>query len=159
MDLIHCLRKRWAEHDIVIVPGATKAVITAFEDRHGIRLPTDFHNYISTVDGMGDIGTTDNDLFCFFPLSDLVSIAEFVPDRANMFAEASRYFVFADHSISLPSFAIKVNSDSSAGGPVASVYSDGGALAVEDCFDSFGDFLRSYLEDPNGTSAIFPRGL
>lgn len=156
MDLIQRLLARWAEHDIVIRSGVTDASITAFEARHNVKLPPDFRAYISTVDGMGEIGTTDEDLFCFFSLSDLVSIAENVPDRAAKFDDAHRYFIFADHSISLPSFAIRLTDDPATGCPVAAVFTDGGALEVEDFFNSFTDFLRSYLDDPNGTSATFP---
>lgn len=157
MDLIQRLLKRWTEHDIAIRDGATDTLIDGFETSHGVTLPSDFRDYISTVDGMGEIGTTDNDLFCFFSLSDLVSIADYVPDRAGRFDDAHQYFLFADHSISLPSFAIRLASDSSVGGAVAAVFTDEGALEVEDFFDTFTDFLRSYLDDPDGTSATFPR--
>ena len=159
MDLMKRLVARWTEHDIAIRSGATDSAIFGFEARHRVSLPADFREYISTVDGMGEIGTTDNDLFCFFALTDLVSIAENVPDRAAKFDDAGRYFIFADHSISLPSFAIRLTDDPAIGCPVAAVFTDSGALDVEIFFESFTDFLRSYLDDPNGTGATFPHSV
>ena len=130
--------------------------IVTFQTRNGVVLPRDMAEYFSAINGMGELGTTDDDLFCFFRLQDLASIADRVPDRASRFHDAHRYFIFADHSISLPSYAIRLHSGDSDANPVASVYTDGGALEVEDFFESFSDFVRHYLDDPNGTCVTFP---
>ncbi len=159
MDLMRRLIERWAEHHLAIRRGASATSIEAFEKRHRVLLPADLREYLSTVDGMDGVGTTDDDLFSFFSLSDFQTIAERAPDRAAKLEDAHRYFIFADHSIALPSFAIRLTEDSKAGCPIASVYTDAGTLEVEDIFDSFTDFVRSYLDDPHGTSVMFPRNV
>ena len=106
---------------------------------------------------MGERGTTDNDVFSFWQLSDVESIAQYLPDRSHRLSNASRYFIVADHSIGLPSFAVLLPATSDDPSPVASVFTDSGALKLENCFDSFTDFLRSYMDDPIETNATIPR--
>jgi hypothetical protein len=115
--------------------------------------------YFLTVNGMGPLNVVDDDLFNFLPLQDLITIAEQLPDRCSKFAEASNYFIFADHSIGLPSYAIRLSSNANDANPVASVFSDFGALEVEVFFDSFSDFVNHYLDDPHGTSASLPKSV
>ena len=158
MDLMQRLIARWTEHGISIPTGASDADIAAFESRTQSILPADLRAYFATVNGMGERGTTDNDFFSFWQLSDIESIAEFVPDRSERIPDASRYFIIADHSISLPSFAIRLAHNPADPSPIASVVTDNLALELEDVFDSFTDFLRSYLDNPDETSATFPSG-
>jgi hypothetical protein len=65
--------------------------------------------------------------------------------------------MFADHSVGLPSFAIRLSHEPDSPTPVAGIYSDFGALEVEDFFDSFGAFLDCYLDDPDTARAAIPR--
>ena len=118
--------------------------------------PDPFDSLFDSLNGMGDRGTCDDDFFCFWALADVESISEHLPDRCSRFADASHYFIIADHSISLPSYAIRLSADSSAANPVASLFADSGAIAVEDYFESFTDFVLHYLDDPVETSAAFP---
>ena len=159
MDLMQRLIARWTEHGIAIRSGASDADISNFESRFHCTMPADLRHYFETVNGMGELGTTDDDLFSFWRLSDVQSVAQYVPDRADRLPNASRYLIIADHSIGLPSFAIRISATPNAPSPVASLFTDRGALELEDTFDSFTGFLRSYLDDPNETSAAFPRGV
>ena len=157
MDLMPRLIARWTEHEIAIPSGASAADISDFESRSHCVMPDDLRRYFATVNGMGERGTTDNDFFSFWQLSDVESVARYVPDRSHRLPNASRYFIVADHSIGLPSFAVLLPTASGDPSPVASVFTDSGALELEHCFDSFTHFLRSYIDDPIETSATIPR--
>ena len=148
MNLIHQLVSKWVDEGIDIRGGVDLEAIQIFENHHNVVLPADFRNYFTAVDGMGERHTSDNGFFGFWRFQDLVSISDDLPDRAKSFEHSHRYFLFADHSISLPAFAIRLSDDRAAPTPVARVFSDFGALDVEDFFDSFTDFVNVYLVEP-----------
>ena len=157
MDQITRLIARWKAHGIDCLAGVPRAEVEAFEALRNVILPPDMRAYFLAVNGMGQLGMCDEDLFSFWPLQQLITIAEDLPDRSARFPESSHYFMFADHSISLPTFAIRLSANLAEPNPVASVFSDFGAFEVENFFDSFTDFLNHYLDDPLKTSTIFPR--
>ena len=157
MNAIARLVERWKSTGIACPPGVAPADIAAFEDRYHVDLPSDLREYFLTVNGMDPSDRCDDDLFSFFPLQEVATIAERLPDRCSKFAEASNYFMFADHSIALPTYAIRLSSNPDDPNPVASVYSDFGAIEVEVFFNSFTDFVNHYLDDPRGTAAALPR--
>ncbi|MCH7989053.1 MAG: SMI1/KNR4 family protein [Planctomycetes bacterium] len=159
MNQIQQLIARWTVHGIKCPPGASLDDIAAFESRHNVRLPHDLRSYFLAVNGTGERHTLDDDLFCFWPLSDVISIAEDLPDRCSGLAHASRYFIIADHSICLPSYAIRLSADPAAANPVASVFVDPNTLAVEDMFESFTDFVQHYLDDPFETGGALPSNI
>lgn len=159
MDLSQRLIDRWTSHGISCPPGVSPSQISAFESRHNVQLPPDLRSYFLAVNGMGERGTCDDDFFSFWQLSDVISIADELPDRSSRFADSSYYFQIADHSICLPSYAIRLSADPADANPVASVYADRGALAVEDIFESFTDFVQHYLDDPFRTGAALPSNI
>lgn len=157
MNAISRLTTKWKSHGIVCPEGVSPSLIAAFEDRHHVVVPADMREYFLAVNGMGPRQTIyDNDFFSFWPLQDVITIAEDLPDRCSKFAESPAYFMFADHSISLPTYAIRLSSNPCDANPVASVYSDFGAFAVEDFFHSFTDFVSHYLDDP-WSAVVHPR--
>src|SRR5579871_3998086 len=99
MYSISRLTAKWNAHGIQCPAGVAPAVVAAFEDRNRVIVPFDMREYFLAVNGMGPLNVVDDDLFNFLPLQDLITIAEQLPDRCSKFAEASNYFVFADHSI------------------------------------------------------------
>jgi hypothetical protein len=157
MDQILRMMAHWRSHGIECPAGVSPDRIAAFESCHDVLLPTDLRVYFAAVNGMGDLGTCDNDLFHFLQIDNITTIAAFVPDRCSLFQDAERYFIIADHSISLPSYAIRLSSNLADQNPVASVFTDRGALQVEDFFGSFTDFVTHYLDHPVETSVTFPR--
>jgi hypothetical protein len=157
MDQITRLISRWTSHGISCPAGVHVADIHTFEVRHNVNLPSDMRAYFLAVNGMGERGTCDDDFFSFWPLQDLITIAEDLPDRSSRFPDASRYFMFADHSISLPRFAIRLSANVTEPNSVASVFADFGAFEAENFFDSFTDFVNHYLDDPVETSVSLPR--
>ena len=151
MDQIQQLIARWTAHGIKCPPGASPDDIAGFESRNKVRLPHDLRSYFLAVNGTGDRDTVDDDWFCFWQLSEVISIAEYLPDRCLRFAHASHYFIIADHSLCLPSYAIRLSADPADTNPVASVFIDPNTLEVEDLFESFTDFVQHYMDDPIGT--------
>jgi len=156
MNNINRLIERWNKHGITCPPGARIVDVEAFERSHDVILPSDMRAYFLAVNGMGEHGMCDDDLFSFWSLQNLVTIAEDLPDRCSGFPDAPRCFMFADHSIGLPTFAIRLSADAEAPSPVASVFSDFGAFKVQYFFGSFTDFVNHYLDDPVGTSCALP---
>ncbi len=150
------LMERWQADGIECPPGVMSADIEVFERRHNVVLPPDMRTYFLKVNGMGEYGTCDDNFFSFWPLQELISIADRLPDRSSGFSDASRCFMFADHSVALPTFAIRLASDPNASTPVASVFSDFGAFKVQYFFDSFTDFVNHYLANPFETSLVLP---
>jgi hypothetical protein len=155
--------------------------IAEFESRHNVLLPQDFRTYFHTVNGMGTAGgtdidprglrrfflgsgnagsdtTVDDDWFSFWRFEDVVCVAEDLPDRIAQFPDANRYFMFADHSIGLPTFAIKLSPNPTLPTPIASVFADQRELFGEDVYDSFTDFVQHYLDDPMD-AAILPSNI
>lgn len=153
---INLLIERWQSQGITCPPGVTIADMEAFERRHYIVLPPDMRTYFLTINGMGERGTCDDDFFSFWPLQELITIADYLPDRSSGFPDASKCFMFADHSIALPTFAIRLSSDPNVSTPVASVFADFGAFKVQYFFDSFTDFVNHYLADPFETCCVLP---
>ncbi|MGQ0634632.1 MAG: SMI1/KNR4 family protein [Planctomycetaceae bacterium] len=154
-SLLSRLMAKWKSHGIECPAGISPADIAAFEQRHFVVLPADMREYFLTVNGMGERGACDNDLFSFWPLQSLISIAEDLPDRCSKFAESSIYFMFADHSVALPTYAIRLSSNPDNANPIVSVFADFGAFEVEVVFGSFTDFVSHYLDNPIDTSAAY----
>ena len=136
--------------------GASATDLSEFESQYSVKLPTDFRQYLLTVNGMGEQGTCDNDFFSFWQLSDVRTIAEYMaeylPDGANDFPDSSHFFLFADHSIFCPAFAIRVSQDDSTPNLIASVFAGGDGVEVESAFYSFTDFVEYYLRNPLGAT-------
>src|SRR5262245_13384609 len=108
------LRAHWSAQGVKLPNGVSHEQIEQFESKHGARLPNDLRGYLLELDGMGPADLIplfgwDDDLFRFFPLHEIEPATErFHPDQ--FLAEQAAYFVFADYSISLPTFAIRLTS-------------------------------------------------
>lgn len=154
MNRIERLISKWRAAGLELPAGASRIELEAFEQRFQVRLPADFRDYIAAADGMGEYEFLDERVFLlrFWALREVCSIATLWPDRAHRFADAHSYFIFADHSIGLSYFAIRLCSDPDAVAPIARIYADVGALEVTIDFKSFSHFVDSYLHDPLATS-------
>ena len=154
------VRDRWVSSGVLVRPGLPEERISAFEHRYGVRLPEDLRRFYSLMDGMGD-GDSDEAWISFWPLSEVGSVPEKlsdfrgIPDYGGIevsLPDASSYFVFADHSIWVHVYAVRLSSDPAGPGPV--VWIAGG-----DCWKqmsaSFAEFLGKYEESP--CSVLFPR--
>jgi SMI1 / KNR4 family (SUKH-1) len=152
MDL-ELIRRRWQALGLPVRGGLSPKALQDFERRHHVRLPADLESFYRYMDGI-EFGSTDEALFCFWPLSQvgpvLEKLAEFrgIPDYGGIEAslpEAASYFLFADHSIWVYVYAIRLSADPTAPAPVLWI-ADGQTWAP--LAASFQDFLERYAADP-----------
>jgi hypothetical protein len=153
------IRDRWVSSGVVVRPGLPTEQISAFEHRYGVLLPEELRQFYGLMDGMGD-GETDEELISFWPLSEVGSVPEKlsdfrgIPDYGGIEAslpDASSYFVFADHSIWVHVYAVRLGPDPAGSGPVVWI---GGKDCWEQITASFAEFLRRYEESPR--CVLFP---
>ena len=156
MTLANQLVSRWLDDGIAVDSGVSPAVVDDFQQTHNVTLPDDFLDYLLAVNGMGEPFVCDDNMFSFWPIQQIESIVDHFPDRTIGVRDAQRYFMFADHSISLPTYAIKLSNDKSAPTPIATVFFDFGAFDLEDFCDSFTEFVKLYLDNPAHLSACLP---
>ena len=107
------LRAHWFAQGLEPPPGVTEDRLRGFETRFGVSLPADLREYFLHVDGTGVPFKWDDDLFNFRPLGEFESIGDLEivvehPSRQIILDDPSLHFVFADHSIWLPAYAIRL---------------------------------------------------
>jgi SMI1 / KNR4 family (SUKH-1) len=144
------LREKWVFEGAQIRPGARPEVISAFESRYGIALPSDLRCFYRIVDGM-DRWYSDKDMLEFLHLDAVKSVPEElihfrgIPDYgniANTLPNAERYFVIADFMLSSNVFAIRLSDDASKETPVVVICGDSHTQIA----DSFTEFGEIYLQ-------------
>jgi hypothetical protein len=147
------IRRRWLSLGIVVRPGLSETQLQAFEQRHGVRLPAELRAFYRFMDGM-EYGCMDEALHCFWPLSEVAAVpgrlsgCRGIPDYGGIesaLPDAESYYVFADHSIWLCLFAIRLSADPVHSAAVLCI-GDGRTWAV--VAPSFGVFLERYMADP-----------
>jgi hypothetical protein len=145
------LRVYWTARGVRFNPGVSEDVLRDFEARYGVELPADLRGYFAVLDGMNPSQDAnsfgmDDDLFRFWPLSEVERASDFYhPDR---FLEDQRsFFLFADYSISLPTYAIRLASEGKGDSTVIAIYSDRRKYETTAVADSFGGFVKRYLAD------------
>ncbi|HJQ79921.1 MAG TPA: SMI1/KNR4 family protein [Lacipirellulaceae bacterium] len=140
------LVERWRIDGVEIPAPVDQRMIEKFESENEVRFPADMRAYFLTVNGMGTRGESDQHFFCFWPLEDVQSIAKYTTNVSYLQRGPSDYFLFADHSIDVVSFAIHLSNDQAIWTPVVRTYWKDDDL--ETVCDSFTDFLKVYLADP-----------
>ncbi len=150
-EILQSLIDRWASHKLKCPLGVTTADVAEFESKYSVRMPSDLRHYFLQIDGMGGEGIVDNDFFSFWQLRNVRRVSEERAKLAMEYPEAAHYFLFADHSILLPAFAIRLSDDSRAT-PVALVWFEPGSIIIQDAFHSFSNFVACYLRDPVGAT-------
>lgn len=152
MDL-ELIRRRWQELGVPVRAGVSPETLRGFERSNGVRLPHDVERFYRCMDGM-EYGSTDEALYCFWPLSQVGPVPEKltgfrgIPDYGGIesaLPEAKSYFVFADHSIWVHVYAIRLSADPAAPAPVMWI-ANGQTWAP--LAESFGEFLERYAADP-----------
>jgi cell wall assembly regulator SMI1 len=138
------LRAHWHAQGIKLPPGVSEDRLKDFETRFGVALPTDLREYFLHVDGLSEPFQWDQDLFNFYPLSEVESIS----DLEIMIEDKSSYFVIADHSIWLPAFAIRLAPSATGPHPVIAIETDNkGGYGSTVVANSFSEFVERYLSD------------
>jgi hypothetical protein len=109
--------------------------------------------YFLCVNGMGGLLNADgsilwdDDLFRFWPLEELVCVAE---SYANLpIQDPTSFFIFADHSVMLPAFAIHLYPAAADANEVIAFLRHAGnaQYSASVVARSFVEFVESYLRD------------
>ena len=104
-----------------------------------MRLPEDLAEYFRTVDGMDD-GEYDEHQFRFWPIAELQPAAEYLPEQNE--AAYDGYYVFADYSIWVHFYAVRLSSKCNE----VVLVGEGAPIQVA---ASFKDFLQRSLREPD----------
>lgn len=140
------LEAHWKTQGIKPPAGVSEGRLREFENRFSITLPPDLRGYFLRVNGMGSRSESDDDWFSFWPIEDVVRASEEYEDQ--FIEDQASYFVFADHSICLPAYAIRLASSESFLHPVIAIYSDQREYRTSIVARSFSEFVERYLSDP-----------
>lgn len=151
MELLSRVVEYWKSQGVQPNPPGASAEIDEFATRHGLSLPEEFRAFYEYCDGSYGM---DEALNTFWPLSEIdtvpATLSDFcgIPDYSAIsrhLPNAHNYFVFADHSIWVCVYAIRLTEDSNAANPVI-VINDG--RSYDTVADSFTAFWNKYLAMP-----------
>jgi hypothetical protein len=131
-----------------VPPGVTFAEIEA---KHGVAFP-DMRAYFLDVDGMGSRAESDKDWFFFWPLRDVISLAD--EFEARFTDDQSSYYSFSDYSLCLPAFAVRLDRSERGDNPVIAVFSDNKTYSTNVVARSFGGFIEMYLGDTESRDCL-----
>lgn len=92
------LIKFWSSQGVSIAGGVTEEEIQRFESKYQLQICREFRVYLADVNGMLETDSCDSNMFCFWPLSKLKSVAEECPNLKGTKGHEN-YFVFADYMI------------------------------------------------------------
>jgi SMI1/KNR4 family protein SUKH-1 len=143
------LRAKWAKSGILAAGGAGQSQIAGFEKRYGVVLPEDIRAYFANINGtkVGRLGMDDDDLIGFWHLDQVRTFAE--EDIADL-ADAARTFAFADQSICVYTYVVRLCGDATAPTPVIAAVGSSNVTVSP----SFLDFIERYIRGDR--SAIYP---
>jgi hypothetical protein len=117
-----------------------------------VTLPADMRGYLLHIDGMGSRDESDHDWFSFWALGEIVRASD---EHEDQFIEdQSSYFLFADHSICLPAYAIRMTTSGTGPHPVIAIYSDRREYSTSCVARSFSEFVERYLANETSRSDL-----
>ena len=138
------LTVHWLAQGLSVRPGVTPEAIALFEARRSVLFPDDLREYLEMANGTGRYTDMDDNLFRFWSIEEFTPLREEYPD-ATCFEEPAAYFLFADHSINCPAYAIRLSKDRAAGTPILAIYSDNREYCSHPVVDSFSSFVKEYF--------------
>lgn len=147
---IYKLREIWEKEGILFPEPATMEDITFFSANNGLLLPPDIVAYFTGVNGTSS--TYDEMFFRFFSLAEFKTVKDElgnwggIPDYRNIvrLLDDHQYcFIFADHSIHLMTYAIRLYSSPSETNEIYVICGEVFAKIA----DSFTEFIALYLRD------------
>jgi hypothetical protein len=156
---LQAIRRHWQSLGVRIREGVSDQDIAGFEQRYAVRLPEAVRRFYQFIDGM-DYGSCDEELISFWPLSEVAPVPQKVapfrgiPDYGGIessLPEANSYFAFADHSLWVYVYAVRLSADPAFSAPVVSI---AGGNCWQPLASSFVEFLQRYGADPR--SVLFP---
>jgi hypothetical protein len=143
------LKAHWLAQGLQLPPGVLEVHLQQFEMHFGVTLPDDMREYFLDVNGMGGVLTHDDrlnwddDLFRFWPLQEVQRMSDSQRYEDLKIADRFSYFIFADHSVVLPAYAIRL--DSVRTGAHTVIAYEGGQHEASIVALSFSEFAERYL--------------
>jgi hypothetical protein len=147
------LKAHWLVQGINPSPGVSEGRLREFESRYGVAFPADMRGYQLHVDGTGSRSESDYDWFSFWPLGEIVRASDQY-DEEQLVEDQSSYFVFADHSICLPAYAIRLTPSGGGPNPVIAITGHRGNYSTSVVARSFGEFIERYLANETSRSDL-----
>jgi hypothetical protein len=138
------LKACWLAQGLVVRPGVSTGAIQTFEARYQVRLPEDLRDYFAVVNGTGQYSYVDDNGFCFWSLEEMKPLSEQWPGESFVQGPDS-CFLFADHLIWCPAYAIRLSPKSAADGEVLAIYSDNMKFDAHRVVNSFTQFVEEYF--------------
>jgi len=154
MSFIDRLARHWGLESVTPDPRSTRDAIAAFERRFGVNLHPDVRAFYERFNGLHEM---DSDLNRFWPIDEIDTVPAIVETYggipnfsgiANRLPNASQYFAFADHSIWVYVYALRLTDDPNSGSSVAWIAD---ANTFDILTDTFSGFWELYLSDPAHT--------
>jgi hypothetical protein len=146
------LRAHSLAQDIQSPPGVLEVHLQQFEMHFGVALPDDMRNYFLHMNGMGGLLNIennlfwDNDLFRFWPLQEVARASDAYENLS--IEDRSSFFIFADHSICLPAYAVRLTASGTDCHQVLAIQSEQkGGYSTSVVARSFSEFVDRYLTD------------
>lgn len=137
MSIYEMLRAKWLEAGIAVQDGIAPAALDRLEKKRQISLPSEFKDYLLTVNGMQD-GQVDEDLISFLSLETIDQEANYKEISGN---EAE--LVIAEYSIYSHTYVMRISRN----GDRSPVFVTDGEHEKR-IAASFKDFLSEYLANP-----------
>ncbi len=148
--LIEKFKELLISESITIGKPVTKEEITLFESKYNISLPKDMVNYFQIINGTNE--EYDNNLFQFYSLNQFKNIDEElknwtgIPDYSdivNVLKDSKKYFVFADYSFHMFTYAIRLSNNKLEKNEVYVLCGD----EYKKIANNFSEFIELYLID------------
>jgi hypothetical protein len=137
MSIYEMLRAKWLEAGIAVKDAVAPAALDRFEKKHRVSLPSEFRDFLLTVNGMQD-GQVDEDLISFLSLEAIDQEANCKEISANEVE-----LVIAEYCIYSHTYVMRI-SRSGDRSPVLVTDGEHEKLIAA----SFKDFLSQYLANP-----------
>jgi hypothetical protein len=152
MSVVDRLAKYWNLESVTPDARETGDAIAAFENRFALTLPRDVRAFYERFNGLLDM---DDDLNRFWLIDELDTVPAIVnsytgvPDYsgiANRLPDAERYFAFADHSIWVCVYALRLSDHRDSDTTVVWI-ADGNTFEI--LAETFSGFWELYLASPD----------
>ena len=144
------LKWTWVSENTAVSTPATNAELFSFQSENNLVIPKDLTTYFKSLNGTNE--EYDNRFFQFYSISQFQSIKEElknwegIPDYSNIvntLSDYKTYFVFADFSFHMFSYAIKLYSENSTKNEVLVICGD----EYKKIANFFSEFIELYLNN------------
>jgi hypothetical protein len=137
--------RRLREHGLAVREAASPAAIQEFESKYGVQLPLDMMHFFHHTNGMLEDELDPVSHVRVWPVEELRSLSEELPDYSRQLENPERAYVFADHLYWSLGYVVWLSPTLVHETPVFLV-GDGPPVKVA---ESFAEFLNMYVDEPS----------